>query len=183
MQWTLSFFFFFILIILSVKFSGINYIHSPSSVFVGSLGPGKHKICLSHPSVSGGYGVWFKMQLHPSYHLAGASPLPLDMVYLLGVGSNILLLTVVEKRVVNLEFLQEKMSTHPSTPPSWLSGCQPLGCGAQRDTRIQTARPRPSIRACEFSEEASHLCSHSFDQWTCTSPDSKVCCPQKSIAQ
>ena len=51
------FFFFFILIILSVKFSSINYIHSSGSVLVGSLGPGAHKICLSHPSVSGEYGV------------------------------------------------------------------------------------------------------------------------------
>ena len=38
------------------------YLHrrcSDSSVlvFVGSLGPGVHKICLSPPSVSGGYGV------------------------------------------------------------------------------------------------------------------------------
>ena len=33
----------------------------------------------------GGYGVWFKMQFCPSYHLAGASPLPLDMGYLLKV--------------------------------------------------------------------------------------------------
>ena len=29
------------------------------SVSVRSLGPGAHKICLSPPSVSGGYGVWF----------------------------------------------------------------------------------------------------------------------------
>ena len=34
------------------------------------------------------------------------------------VGSNILLLTVVQQWVVILEFLQEKMSTHPSTLPS-----------------------------------------------------------------
>ena len=31
--------------------------HNSSSVFVGSLGPGAHKVCLSHLSVSGGYGV------------------------------------------------------------------------------------------------------------------------------
>ena len=35
------------------------------------------------------------------------------------VGSNILLLTVVQQWVVILEFLQEKMNTHPSTLPSW----------------------------------------------------------------
>ena len=27
------------------------------SVSVGSLGPGVHKVCLSPPSISGGYGV------------------------------------------------------------------------------------------------------------------------------
>ena len=182
MQWKLSFFF-FILIILSVKFSSINYIHSSGSVLVGSLGPGAHKICLSHLSVSGGYGVWLKIQFHPLYHLAGASPLSLDMEYLFWVGSNILLLTVVEKWVVILEFLQEKMSAYPSTPSSWLSGCQLIGCGDQRDTRIQTGRPRPSVHACEFSEEASPLHSHSLDQQICTLPDSKLCCPQKSISQ
>ena len=31
--------------------------HSPGSVSVGSLGPGVHKVCLSPPSVSGGFGV------------------------------------------------------------------------------------------------------------------------------
>ena len=33
--------------------------HSSGSGSVGSLGPGAHKVCLSTPSVSGGYGVWF----------------------------------------------------------------------------------------------------------------------------
>ena len=31
--------------------------HSSGSVSVGSLGPGAHKVCLSPPNVSGGYGV------------------------------------------------------------------------------------------------------------------------------
>ena len=35
------------------------------------------------------------------------------------VGSNILLSMVVQQRVVTLEFLQEKMSARPSTPPSY----------------------------------------------------------------
>ena len=35
------------------------------------------------------------------------------------VGSKILLLMVVQQQVVILEFLQEKMSAHPSTPPAW----------------------------------------------------------------
>ena len=38
--------------------------------------------------------------------------------YLLLVGSNILLSIISQQLVAILEFLQEKMSTHPSTPPS-----------------------------------------------------------------
>ena len=33
--------------------------HSSVSVSVGSLGPGVCKVCLSHLSISGRYGVWF----------------------------------------------------------------------------------------------------------------------------
>ena len=33
--------------------------HSSVSVSAESLGPGAHKVCLSPPGVSGGYGVWF----------------------------------------------------------------------------------------------------------------------------
>ena len=47
----------------------------------------------------------------PSYHLPGASPLPLDVGYLFWVVSNILLVMVVQQQVVILEFSQEKMST------------------------------------------------------------------------
>ena len=54
--------------------------------------------------------MWF----HPSYHLPGASPLPLEVRYPFLVGSNILQLTVVQQWVVVLEFSQEKMSTRPS---------------------------------------------------------------------
>ena len=39
--------------------------------------------------------------------------------YLFLVGSNILQLIVVQQQVVVLEFLQEKMSACPSTPPSY----------------------------------------------------------------
>ena len=49
----------------------------------------------------------------PSYHLAGASPLPLDVGCLFLVRSNILLLTVVQEWAVIL--------AHPSTPSSWNS--------------------------------------------------------------
>ena len=44
--------------------------------------------------------------------------------YLLLVGSNILLSMVVQQRVVILEFSQEKMGTHPSTPPSCVFFCK-----------------------------------------------------------
>ena len=57
--------------------------HRSISVSVGSLGPGALMVCLSPLSTSGGNGVWFKMRIYPSYHLAGTSPLPLDMGYLL----------------------------------------------------------------------------------------------------
>ena len=55
------------------------------------------------------------MQFCPSYHLAGTSPLPLDMGYLFLVGSNFLLLMVVQQLVAILVLLQ-KMSAHPSLP-------------------------------------------------------------------
>ena len=57
------------------------------------------------------------MQSRPSYHLARASPLPLDARYLFLVGSNILLLMAVQPQDVILEYLQDRMSAHPSTPP------------------------------------------------------------------
>ena len=44
-----------------------------------------------------------------------ASPLPLDMEYLIFVRSNILMSIGVQQQVVILEFSQEKMSTCPST--------------------------------------------------------------------
>ena len=57
--------------------------HSSVSVSVESLGPSAHKVCLSPLSVSGRNRVWFQMQIRPSYCLAGASPLPLCVGYLL----------------------------------------------------------------------------------------------------
>ena len=83
-----------------------------------SVGPhGVHKVMFDPWSISGGYGVWFWKWFHPSYRLAGAS-LPLDVGLLFLVGSNILLLMVIQQWVVILEFSPEKMSAHPSTPPS-----------------------------------------------------------------
>ena len=58
----------------------------------------------------------------PSYHLVGASPLPLDAEYLFLVGSTIFLLIVNQWLVAVLVFLQEKMSTclslHSTVLPS-----------------------------------------------------------------
>ena len=59
------------------------------------------------------------MQLCPFYCLVVASPLPLDVMYLFLVGSNIILWMVVEQLIVISVFSQEKMNMHPSTPPSW----------------------------------------------------------------
>ena len=56
-------------------------------------------------------------------HLVGDLPLLLAMGYLYLVGFNILLSMVVQQWVAILEFLQEKMSIHPSTPPSFHVGC------------------------------------------------------------
>ena len=86
------------------------------SVSVGSLGPGMHKV-LFEPSEH----LWWVRgliltQFHPSYHLAGASTLPLDVQYLLLVGSNILLSMIVQQRGVILEFSQ-KIGACPPTPP------------------------------------------------------------------
>ena len=51
--------------------------------------------------------------MSPSYCLAVASSLPLDVGYLLLVGSNILLSMAVQWLVANLVFSQEKMSVRP----------------------------------------------------------------------
>ena len=51
----------------------------PNTDLFQSLGPGAHKVCLNPLSISCGYWVWFQTQFCPSYHLAGASSLPLDM--------------------------------------------------------------------------------------------------------
>ena len=56
--------------------------HGSVSASVGSLGPGVHKLCLSPLSASSGYRVWLLTRFHSSYHLAGASPLALDVGYL-----------------------------------------------------------------------------------------------------
>ena len=87
------------------------------SVSMGS--PGVHKV-LFEPSehLWWVWGLILNVIFAPPTILLGASPLPLDMGCLFLVGSNILLLMVVQQRVLILEFSQKKMSTRPSTPPS-----------------------------------------------------------------
>ena len=63
-----------------------------------------------------------KRDFFPSFHLVGASYLPLNVGYLFMVRSNILLLMVVQQWVAVLEFSQENMSTRPST----LTSCFPI---------------------------------------------------------
>ena len=48
------------------------------------------------------------MKFRPSYHLAGASPLSLDVGYLFLVGSNILLSTMVQQLSFNFGVLAEE---------------------------------------------------------------------------
>ena len=88
------------------------------SVSVRSLGPGVHNVLFEPSNISGRDGVWSYMWFCPSYHLVGASPLPSDMGYCFWVGSNVILSMVIQQRVAILEFSQEKMSAHPSIPPS-----------------------------------------------------------------
>ena len=52
--------------------------------------------------------------------------MPLDVRYLFLVGSNILLLMVVQQQVAVLEFLQEKMSTQPTWPLLLYRDASPL---------------------------------------------------------
>jgi len=58
-------------------------------------------------------------RFHPSYHLSETSPLSLGVGYLFFflVGSNILLLMVVQQQIAIFEFSKEKMSPCPSTLP------------------------------------------------------------------
>ena len=76
------------------------------------------KFCLSPLSI---WQVWSLTlnTISPSPHnLVQASPLPLDVGYLFLVGSNILLLIILQLLFAILEFSQEKISTYSSTLPS-----------------------------------------------------------------
>ena len=87
---------------------------------MGSLGPGAHKV-LFKPSehLWREWGLILKVIL-PLLTSCWGFFLPLDMRYLYLVGPNFLLSIVFQQRAAILEFLQEKMSAHPSTPPSCL---------------------------------------------------------------
>ena len=75
---------------------------------------------LTHPSWVALHGMAHRfIELHKAViHFVADSPLPLDVGYLFLVGSNILLLMVVQQLVVILVFSQEKMSARSSIPPS-----------------------------------------------------------------
>ena len=58
-------------------------------------------------------------RLRPSYHLAAAFSLSLDVGYLFLVGSSVLLSVAVQQLVTTLVLSQQEMNAWPSTPPSW----------------------------------------------------------------
>ena len=83
-----------------------------------SLGPGEHKVCVSSQSVLPDMGFHSKLDFTPPTILLGLLlSLGCGVSFFL-VGFTILLSMVVQQRIVILEFLQEKMSTCPSTLPS-----------------------------------------------------------------
>ena len=88
--------------------------HTSGSVSVGSLCPEAQKI-LFEPSEHL-WPVWGSIlnAILPLLPSCWGFPLPFDVGYLILVGSNILLLMLVQQWVLILEFSQEKMSTpHP----------------------------------------------------------------------
>ena len=88
------------------------------SVSVGS--PGMHKV-LFEPSAH----LWWSWGLILNA-ISALLPSCWGFSFALGrrvsflVGSNVLLLMAAQQWIVILEFSQEKMSTRPSTPPSWI---------------------------------------------------------------
>ena len=84
---------------------------------VGSLGSRVHKI-LFEPSehlAAMQFDSKHDFTHPPPHHLVQDYPLPLDVGYLFLVGSNILLLMVLQLLFAILEFSQEKISTYSST--------------------------------------------------------------------
>ena len=93
--------------------------HRSGSVSVGSLCPEAQKVLFEPPEHL--WRVWGLIlnAILPLLPSCWGFPLPSVVGYLILVGSNILLLMLVQQWVLILEFSQEKMSTpHPSTPPS-----------------------------------------------------------------
>ena len=77
-----------------------------------------------------GKGFDSKHDFAPSTILLGPLLCPWMGGYLFLVGPNILQSVVVQQQVVILEFSQEKMSSHPSTLPSYLVLFKPLNGGS-----------------------------------------------------
>ena len=67
---------------------------------MGPLGPGTQEIFFEPSKCLWPEWGLIINEIFPSYHVVGDSPLPLDVGYLFLVGSNILLLMVVQQRVV-----------------------------------------------------------------------------------
>ena len=131
------------------------------SVSVGSLSPGAHKI-LFEPSEHLLW-VWGLIlnRFCPSYHLAGASPLPLDVEYIFLVASNIILSMVAQQQVVILESSQGKISPCPSTLLNNRERTQP---GQSRENWIKDLlsmalpfRTRSSFSTVSFSHQEASL--------------------------
>ena len=93
--------------------------HSSGSASVGSLGPGAHKVLFESPSVSGRYGVLILNVLSPF--------LPFYWGFSFALGRGVSFFGEIQHSPVdscsaascNFGVLAgEKMSAHPSTPPS-----------------------------------------------------------------
>ena len=82
---------------------------------VGTLGPSAHKVLFEPSEHLAGMEFDSKHDFTTPNHLVRASPLPLDMEYLFLMGSNILLLMVLQLLFAILEFSEEKISIYSST--------------------------------------------------------------------
>ena len=92
--------------------------HSSGSVSVWSLCPGAHKVFLSPPRSLAGTSFDSKRDFAPSTLLLGLLLCPWMWGSFFG-GIQHSPIDNVQQRVVILEFSQQKMSTCPSTSPSW----------------------------------------------------------------
>ena len=86
--------------------------------------------CCSPVRVSPSWWMWDLISAwwHPSYRLVAAS-LSLSVGFIFLVSPSILLLMAVQQLVATSALLQQDMSTHPSTLPSWTNLSWPAFCG------------------------------------------------------